>query len=99
MRVFIITVISIVVIALGIIVMFSPTTAKPVTKKAPHAPCSSNSTPCIKITQQDGTVYKLNDFKFLANRCISFISLPDKQERTTCDYKLDWIGMPQGQDV
>lgn len=96
----IITLVGIVVVAVAIIVIASPSTTSTPKPKATHAPCSSNSPPCIKITQQDGTVYKLNDFRFLKDHCISFISLPDRVERQTCnEYKLDWIGAPEGTDV
>lgn len=64
-------------------------------------PCSTNADPCIKITQQDGAIYRLNDFRFYSTgnppqKCIAFVSLPDAKPRTTCgDYHLDWIG-PDG---
>lgn len=63
--------------------------------------CSATAPPCIKITQADGTVYKLNDFRFVspavdARHCILFISLPDEAHRETCGkYLLKWIGPSQ----
>lgn len=54
-------------------------------------PCTSQ--PCIKIVQQNGTDYNLNDFRFVAGHCILFISLPDQMHRETCgQYHLVWIG-------
>ncbi len=54
-------------------------------------PCTAE--PCIKIIQSDGKEYKLNDFKFMPNHCIEFVSLPDSKSHYYCgSYKLDWIG-------
>lgn len=48
---------------------------------------------CIKITQEDGSVYYLNDFRFLQGDCVMFWSLPDNIEHKTCgDYKFNWMG-------
>ncbi len=71
----------------------------PTAKQKAAAPCSTNSYPCIKITQADGTVYKLNDFKLIANHCIRFVSLPDGVHRKACNAKLDWIGPAGGREV
>jgi hypothetical protein len=73
------------------------TNVKP--KGSANAPaCSLPTSPCIKITQQDGVTYRLNDFRFVPGHCVIFISLPDGVHRESCgNYKLDWIG--PGRDV
>lgn len=59
--------------------------------KLNHTACSVDA--CIQITQPNGNKYKLNDFIFLPDHCVAFISLPDKKEHKTCgNYNLQWIG-------
>lgn len=90
-----------VVLALAYFLAFAfgllPAQTKPINikpKGSTHAAvCSLPSSPCIKVTEQNGTVYRLNDFRFAPGRCLAFISLPDGVRRVTCgNYKLDWIG-------
>ena len=58
----------------------------------PVNPCP-DAKPCIELTDADGHKYKLNDFRFQPNHCISFISLPDDTSRKVCgDYYMNWIG-------
>jgi hypothetical protein len=59
----------------------------------PATVCSRADAPCVKLTEADGTVYKLNDWRFQPHSCITFTSLPDNQQRHYCGlYRLDWIG-------
>lgn len=61
-------------------------------------PCTTK--PCIKIELDKKRTYELNDFRFLPNHCIKFISLPDSIDRHYCgNYKLTWIGLQPRQDI
>lgn len=66
---------------------------KPQPKPTPPAAQACTIKACMEITQVDGKKYQLNDFRFLPQHCIAFISMPDAARRQTCgDYKLEWIG-------
>ncbi len=66
---------------------------KPDPKQAPVAVCSRTAPPCIRITLADGTTDKLNDFRFLPNHCIAWVSSLDRKDKQACGpYNLQWIG-------
>lgn len=57
--------------------------------------CGSDSPPCIKLVTPEIS-YDLNDFRLYNRNCISFVSLPDKVQRSYCGpFTLKWEGPGQ----
>lgn len=60
-------------------------------EKKPSKPCTDKA--CIKIVEQDGSTFTLNDFRLIQDHCVLFVSLPDNAHREACgNWQMSWIG-------
>lgn len=84
-------VLALIAIIVAAIISTTPTATK---TKAKVAACSNAAAPCIQIALPDGTNDKLNDFRFLPNHCITWLSTVDNKVKQVCGSKwnLTWIG-------
>ncbi len=74
----------------------SNSTSKPTLNSTP---CSSDTSPCIEITDGSGVVYKFNDFRFVSGGCVRLIALPGHDQHTVCGSQMKWIGQNPSQHV
>lgn len=86
-------------VIIGTIVHFHNQANRP-TASHPVPPCSTDQSPCIKLTAPEGKTYKLNDFRFGPDHCINILSLPDRTSRKICgNWHMDWIGPTTTNDI
>jgi hypothetical protein len=89
------------IVVIGLTIAATSDKPKPAAQPATteQNPCPDTK-PCIELTAEDGTKYKLNDFRFLPDHCIAALTLPDRTSRKMCgNWHLDWIGPDTSHDI